>query len=143
MLIYIARRVFAVAPVLFGVTLAVFSMLFLVPGDPVKIMLAEFVTTPEQIERMRAQLHLDEPVLQQYGRFVGNALRGDLGTSESIARLEPDDETVVGRCVRVARILAEQAGYGERGYRLTCNTGPEGGQVVYHLHLHLTAGRRA
>src|SRR5256885_16713363 len=56
-------------------------MLFLVPGDPVKIMLAEFVTTPEQIARMRAQLHLDEPVLQQYGRFVGNALRGDLGTS--------------------------------------------------------------
>jgi len=80
-LIYIARRVLAVAPVLFGVTLAVFSMLFLVPGDPVKIMLAEFVTTPEQIARMRAQLHLDEPVLQQYGRFVGNALRGDLGTS--------------------------------------------------------------
>jgi peptide/nickel transport system permease protein len=80
-LIYIARRVLAVAPVLFGVTLAVFSMLFLVPGDPVKIMLAEFVTTPEQIERMRAQLHLDEPVLQQYGRFVGNALTGDLGTS--------------------------------------------------------------
>jgi histidine triad (HIT) family protein len=62
---------------------------------------------------------------------------------ESIARLEPDDEAVVGRCVRVARILAEQAGYGERGYRLTCNTGSEGGQVVYHLHLHLTAGRRA
>jgi peptide/nickel transport system permease protein len=80
-LIYVARRVLAVAPVLFGVTLAVFSMLFLVPGDPVKIMLAEFVTTPEQIERMRAQLHLDEPVLRQYGRFVGNALRGDLGTS--------------------------------------------------------------
>jgi peptide/nickel transport system permease protein/oligopeptide transport system permease protein len=56
-------------------------MLFLVPGDPVKIMLAEFVTTPEQIAQMRAQLHLDEPILQQYGRFVGNAVRGDLGTS--------------------------------------------------------------
>jgi peptide/nickel transport system permease protein len=56
-------------------------MLFLVPGDPVKMMLAEFVTTPAQIEQMRAQLHLDEPILKQYGRFVGNALRGDLGTS--------------------------------------------------------------
>src|SRR5262249_19520568 len=56
-------------------------MLFLVPGDPVKIMLAEFVTTPEQVARMREQLHLDEPILKQYGRFVGNALRGDLGTS--------------------------------------------------------------
>jgi peptide/nickel transport system permease protein len=67
--------------VLFGVTLAVFSMLFLVPGDPVKMMLAEFVTTPDQIAQMRAQLHLDEPILKQYGRFVANAVRGDLGTS--------------------------------------------------------------
>jgi peptide/nickel transport system permease protein/oligopeptide transport system permease protein len=80
-LIYLVRRILAVVPVLFGVTLAVFSMLFLVPGDPVKMMLAEFVTTPDQIAQMRAQLHLDEPILQQYGRFVGNALRGDLGTS--------------------------------------------------------------
>ena len=81
MLTYVGRRILAVIPVLFGVTLAVFSMLFLVPGDPVKIMLAEFVTTPDQIAQMRAQLHLDEPVLEQYGRFVGNALRGDLGVS--------------------------------------------------------------
>ena len=81
MLIWVVRRVLAVVPVLFGVTLAVFSMLFLVPGDPVKMMLAEFVTSPEQVARMRAELHLDEPILTQYGRFVGNALRGDLGTS--------------------------------------------------------------
>jgi len=80
-LIYLARRVLAVVPVLFGVTLAVFSMLFLVPGDPIKMMLAEFVTSPDQIAQMRAQLHLDEPLPQQYGRFVANALRGDLGTS--------------------------------------------------------------
>jgi ABC-type dipeptide/oligopeptide/nickel transport system permease component len=81
MLRWVLRRILAVVPVLFGVTLAVFSMLFLVPGDPVKMMLAEFVTTPDQIAQMRAQLHLDEPVLTQYGRFVGNALRGDLGMS--------------------------------------------------------------
>src|SRR2546421_7754902 len=81
MLTWIARRVLAVMPVLFGVTLAVFSMLFLVPGDPVKMMLAEFVTMPDQIARMRAELHLDEPIVMQYGRFVGGALRGDLGTS--------------------------------------------------------------
>lgn len=61
---------------------------------------------------------------------------------ESIARLEPGDEAVAGHCIRVARLLGERLGYGERGYRLLCNTGPEGGQVVYHLHFHLTAGRR-
>src|SRR5262249_61114969 len=56
-------------------------MLFRAPGDPVKMMLAEFVTNPDQVAQMRAQLHLDEPILQQYGRFVANAVRGDLGTS--------------------------------------------------------------
>jgi len=80
-LTWVARRLLAVVPVLFGVTLAVFSMLFLVPGDPVKMMLAEFVTNPDQVAQMRAQLHLDEPVLKQYARFVGNAARGDLGVS--------------------------------------------------------------
>jgi peptide/nickel transport system permease protein/oligopeptide transport system permease protein len=78
---FVAGRALAAVPVLLGVTLAVFSMLFLVPGDPVKMMLAEFVTNPDQIARMRAQLHLDEPLPQQYARFVWNAVRGDLGTS--------------------------------------------------------------
>ena len=61
---------------------------------------------------------------------------------ESLARLEPGDADLVGRCVLAARRLAERTGYAERGYRLSCNTGPEGGQVVYHLHFHFTAGRR-
>ncbi len=81
MLPFVAGRALTAVPVLFGVTLAVFGMLFLVPGDPVKMMLAEFGTTPDQIAQMRAQLHLDEPLLQQYGRFVWNALHGDLGLS--------------------------------------------------------------
>ena len=81
MLSYVAARILACVPVLVGVTLAVFSLLFLIPGDPVKMMLAEFVTSPEQVARMRSQLHLDEPILAQYGRFVGHALVGDLGTS--------------------------------------------------------------
>ena len=61
---------------------------------------------------------------------------------ESLARLEAGDTELVGRCVQVARVLGERTGYAERGYRLSCNTGPEGGQVVYHLHFHFTAGRR-
>jgi peptide/nickel transport system permease protein len=78
---YIAARLLITLPVVVGVTLAVFSMLFLIPGDPVKMMLSEFVTNPEQIATMRSQLHLDEPFAQQYGRFVWNALHGDLGAS--------------------------------------------------------------
>ena len=61
---------------------------------------------------------------------------------ESISRLEPGDTEVIGRCMLVARRLGERTGYAERGYRVYCNTGPEGGQVVYHVHFHFTAGRR-
>jgi peptide/nickel transport system permease protein len=71
----------ATIPVLFGVSLLVFSMLELVPGDPVQLMLSEFQTSPEQIARLRSQLHLDEPLPVQFGRFVWNAMHGDLGTS--------------------------------------------------------------
>ncbi len=81
MIRYISTRLLATVPVVFGVTIAVFSMLYLIPGDPVKMMLSEFATSPEQIARMRAQLHLNEPFARQYGRFVWGAARGDLGQS--------------------------------------------------------------
>jgi histidine triad (HIT) family protein len=59
----------------------------------------------------------------------------------SIAELEADDVDVVGRCFIAARALGEAKGFAEKGYRISVNTGPEGGQVVYHVHFHFTAGR--
>jgi histidine triad (HIT) family protein len=61
---------------------------------------------------------------------------------ESLATLAPGDTEIVGRCLQVARVLGEQTGFAARGYRVTCNCGPESGQIVYHLHFHFTAGRR-
>lgn len=87
MLRYVTARLAVMIPVVLGVTLAVFSMLYLIPGDPVKMMLSEFVTNPEQITKMRAQLHLDEPFAKQYGRFLWGAVHGDLG--ESIRQRRP------------------------------------------------------
>lgn len=81
MLRFLLSRIAATIPVLFGVSLLVFMMLHLVPGDPVRMMLSEFQTTPQQVALLRSQLHLDEPLPRQYGRFVVNALRGDLGLS--------------------------------------------------------------
>jgi peptide/nickel transport system permease protein len=78
---YIGQRVVATIPVLLGVSLLVFSMLQLVPGDPVRLMLSEFQSTPDQMARLRSQLHLDEPLPVQFGRFVWNASHGDLGAS--------------------------------------------------------------
>ena len=53
-----------------------------------------------------------------------------------------EDAEVLGRCVLAARRLAGAMGFAEKGFRLSVNTGPEGGQVVYHVHFHFTAGRR-
>ena len=61
---------------------------------------------------------------------------------DSLLGVSEEDAVVLGRCVLAARRLAEATGYAEKGFRLGVNTGPEGGQVVYHVHFHFTAGRR-
>jgi histidine triad (HIT) family protein len=48
----------------------------------------------------------------------------------------------MGKLFLVARQIGEAKGLAERGYRLAMHCGPEGGQLVYHVHLHFTAGRR-
>jgi len=60
----------------------------------------------------------------------------------NVQSLRPEHEALVGRMVLRARALAEQEGIAEGGYRLVVNSGPDGGQVVPHLHLHLVGGRR-
>ncbi len=60
----------------------------------------------------------------------------------SVMALEPEDANLVGRLVLAAKRIGEARGLAERGYRLAIHCGPEGGQVVDHLHLHFLAGRR-
>ncbi len=61
---------------------------------------------------------------------------------ESVGDLEPEDEPLVGHLFTVARKLAEEEGISQAGYRLITNTGPHGGQTVFHLHVHLIGGQR-
>ncbi len=77
---FLIRRLALLVPTLGGVTLAVFLMLHLTPGDPAQIMLGEFASGAE-VQRLRRELGLDQPLLVQYVRFVGRALHGDLGVS--------------------------------------------------------------
>lgn len=60
----------------------------------------------------------------------------------SINQVTMENEALIGHLFTVARQLAEQEGIHQSGYRLIINTGPDGGQVVYHLHLHLIGGQR-
>ena len=80
MLPYILRRIVMLLPVLFGVTLVSFSLLHLVPGDPAEVLGGQEATKAD-IDRIRKEYGLDQPLVVQYARFVGNAMRGDLGIS--------------------------------------------------------------
>lgn len=60
---------------------------------------------------------------------------------ESLEELQPEDVGLIGRMVLRAKALAEQESVAESGYRLVVNNGPDGGQVVPHVHLHLVGGR--
>jgi peptide/nickel transport system permease protein len=77
---YIVHRLLATIPVVAVVAVVVFSILHLAPGDPAAVIAGD-QATPEQIEQIRANLGLDRPFYEQFLIWVGNVLRGDLGTS--------------------------------------------------------------
>jgi len=77
---YILRRVLGLIPVLFGVTMVVFLLLRLTPGDPATVMLGER-GTPERAAQLRLEMGLDRPLWQQYAEFLNRTLHGDLGRS--------------------------------------------------------------
>ncbi len=82
MRIFILQRMIALVPLLLGVSLLVFLMTQLVPGDPVMMMLGEYsVASAEDIEALRTQLGFNDPLYVQFGRYLSNLLRGDLGDS--------------------------------------------------------------
>ncbi len=60
----------------------------------------------------------------------------------SVNHLEPADEGLMGHMVMAAKAIARQQGIHESGYRLVMNTGPDAGQSVFHVHLHLLGGRK-
>lgn len=81
MLGFILRRLLTGIPVLIGATALSFFIIRIVPGDAVTTLLNGSPTTPEVEAQIRAQFHLDRPVLVQYGLYMRDLGRGDLGTS--------------------------------------------------------------
>ena len=77
---YIVRRLLTLIPVIVGVTFIVFFILNLSPGDPAAIILGE-QATEEALAMKREELHLNDPLLKRYGRYMWDMLHGDLGLS--------------------------------------------------------------
>jgi peptide/nickel transport system permease protein len=91
---YVARRLVSLIPVLIGVTVVVFSIMHLAPGDPVTIMLGPDAPV-EAAEALRARLGLDDPLHVQYLRWLSGVIRGDFG--HSIRGHEPVLDAVLRR----------------------------------------------
>lgn len=82
---YIVRRLLLTVPVVIGVSIIVFAIIRLLPGDPARA-LAGVNATPEFIQQVREQYGLDDPLHVQYWNFVTSMVRGDLGTSTFSSR---------------------------------------------------------
>lgn len=82
---YLTQRLLLSIPVVLGVTMIVFAILFLTPGDPVRTIVGPRAAE-ERVQEIRAQLGLDRPWIQQYGRWLGRAVQGDLGISIAAKR---------------------------------------------------------
>lgn len=80
MLLYILGRLLAAIPIFLLVAVFIFSLAHLTPGDPA-VLLAGDNANPQQVEKIRERLHLDKPLIVQFGIWAGNALRLDLGDS--------------------------------------------------------------
>lgn len=113
----ILSRILSSIPVLFIVSVMVFMMLQLLPGDPATVILGQ-EATPEAIEAMRVKLGLDKPLLEQYLNWVANVLQGNLGESLIdgtsvnqliMERLPATLELIIGSFI-VAMLIALPAG---------------------------------
>jgi peptide/nickel transport system permease protein len=82
---YVAKRLLSVFPVLFGLSVVVFLVMSMIPGDPATAILGAYAT-PENVERINRDLGLDKPLVQQYFIWIGNVLQGDFGRSFALNR---------------------------------------------------------
>ncbi len=78
---YAARRLLLLIPTLLGISIAVFGLRSLIPGDPVELMFFGQAVDQETIDKLRHRLNLDQPLPVQYLLYMAGAVRGDLGTS--------------------------------------------------------------
>ncbi|HZU15801.1 MAG TPA: ABC transporter permease [Candidatus Dormibacteraeota bacterium] len=119
MLTYVVRRLLVAIPTLWGVATGVFIMARLLPGDPARV-IAGVLATPEQVEHIRHQLGLDQPLYVQYLDFIGRLLRLDLGVSAhfgspvaaEIASRIPYTVALAVTAIAIAVILGVSAGIG-------------------------------
>jgi peptide/nickel transport system permease protein/oligopeptide transport system permease protein len=78
---YIARRLLQAIPVFLGTTFLIFSLVFAIPGDPIRALSGDKPISPSVYAELQDRYNLDDPFLVQYGKYMGNLVQGDFGQS--------------------------------------------------------------
>jgi len=87
---YVGKRLIATIPILLGLSVVVFAMMALIPGDPATAILGSYAT-PENVARLNRELGLDRSLVEQYLTWLGNLLHGDMGRSYALNRPVADE----------------------------------------------------
>jgi ABC-type dipeptide/oligopeptide/nickel transport system permease component len=77
---YVARRLLLAIPVLVGASFLIFAMVYALPGDPIRALGGDRPLSPSVVAELRDEYNLDDPLLIQYAKYVGDLVQGDLGT---------------------------------------------------------------
>ncbi|MCL6087541.1 MAG: ABC transporter permease, partial [Actinobacteria bacterium] len=80
MFYYIIKRILQIIPVIIGITILLFVLMFIIPEDPAKLIL-EKGATPQALQNLREKMGIDKPIYVQYWRYIKQLSKGDLGTS--------------------------------------------------------------
>lgn len=76
---YVARRLLQLIPVFLGATFLIFAMVFAIPGDPVRALFGERTVSESTLNTIREEYNLNDPLLVQYGKYMGGVVQGDFG----------------------------------------------------------------
>lgn len=114
---YILRRLLQMIPVLLGATFIIFAMVSFLPGDPTAGMCGERPCSPAFVAKFRAEHNLDDPFMVRYGKYLGQAVQGDLGTtfrgvkvSDELEQRYPTTAKLAGMAILFEAVIGIIAG---------------------------------
>lgn len=112
---YVVRRLIQIVPVFLGTTLLIYTLVFALPGDPVKALAGDKPLPASVLHALHERYNLDDPFVVQYGKYLGRLLTGDFGetfTGQSVAGLMADRWTVTAQLAATAWVFEMVVGIG-------------------------------
>jgi oligopeptide transport system permease protein len=114
---YIARRLLLTIPVLIGASFLIFALVYALPGDPIRALGGERPLSPAVVAQLRDEFNLDDPLVVQYAKYVGDLLQGDLGTdfrgravSDTITQRLPVTVRLTAAAIAIEAVIGIIAG---------------------------------